>query len=100
MNRIVNVSPIQRENKVGTYYTDSKSLHKIRLTVVMNFVSVIIIAINAYSTKCGIRMANLFCVLKLGALFALTVLGAWKLGEGRDHHMMRVLNLIKDIRQC
>lgn len=43
---------------------------------------VIIIAINAYSTKCGIRMANLFCVLKLGALFALTVLGVWKLGEG------------------
>ncbi|XP_063691530.1 Y+L amino acid transporter 2-like [Bolinopsis microptera] len=43
---------------------------------------VLIIVVNSISTKCGVRMANTFCVLKLLALFVLIVLGAWKLGEG------------------
>ena len=45
-------------------------------------ISVIIIAVNIWSTKIGLRMQNIFTALKLGALSVLVIMGIYFLAAG------------------
>ena len=47
--------------------------------------SVIIIAVNIWSTKIGLWMQNVFTALKLGALSVLVIMGIYFLCAGKLH---------------